>query len=160
MYKIKAFIVKNKLFIINGLIPMILFTILLLSFYPGIFTYDGNVQWKEVQTGLITNTHPFFSTFFMYLLSKIYNSITTVIIYQMILFCFIWGFLCQSIKCTKKQEHLEYIFTFIMCFFPFIGIYTITLWKDIIYTYYLFLISILLFNWSQNNFVFSKGKYI
>ena len=43
---LKKFWIKYNSFIINGLIPTILFTIIFFSFYPGIMTYDGNFQWK------------------------------------------------------------------------------------------------------------------
>ncbi len=160
MKKIKLLIKNNKSFIVNALIPLIVLFILLFAFYPGITTYDGNFQWKEVQSELITNSHPFFSTFFMFLLSKIWNSITIIAVYQILLFSFVWGYLCQKLKCTKRQEYIKYLFSFILSLIPIIGIYQITIWKDIIYTSYLFFISILLFNWANNDFKHSKIKYV
>lgn len=157
---LKKFWIKYNSFIINGLIPTILFTIIFFSFYPGIMTYDGNFQWKEVQSGLITNSHPFFSTYFMYLLSKINNTTTIIILYQIILFSLVWGYLCQSLKCSKKQEYIKYIFTIIMCLTPLISIYEITIWKDIMYTSYLFCIGIMLFNFSKNSYEASIVDYI
>ena len=157
---LKKFWIKYNSFIINGLIPLILFTIIFFSFYPGIMTYDGNFQLKEVQSGLITNSHPFFSTYFMYLLSKIHNTTTIIILYQIILFSLVWGYLCQSLKCSKKQEYIKYIFTIIMCLTPLISIYEITIWKDIMYTSYLFCIGIMLFNFSKNSYEVSIVDYI
>ena len=157
---LKKFWIKYNSFIINGLIPTILFTIIFFSFYPGIMTYDGDFQWKEVQSGLITNSHPFFSTYSMYLLSKIHNTTTIIILYQIILFSLVWGYLCQSLKCSKKQEYIKYIFTIIMCLTPLISIYEITIWKDIMYTSYLFCIGIMLFNFSKNSYEASIVDYI
>lgn len=157
---IRIILIKKKQCIINFLISFITIFLIFLVFYPGIMTYDGNFQWEEVQSGLITNSHPFFSTYFMYLLSKIHNTTTIIILYQIILFSLIWGFLCQSLKCSKKQEYIKYIFTTIMCLTPLISIYQITLWKDIMYTSYLFCIGIMLFNFSKNSYEASIIDYI
>lgn len=153
--KIKSFWLNYSSFIINSLIPILSLVIIFLAFYPGIMTYDGNFQWNEVQTKLITNFHPFLSTYFLFLLSKIHNTTTIVVLYQIVLFSFIWGYLCQSIKCNKEQEKIKYVFTIIISFLPIVSIYQITLWKDIMYTSYLMCIAIMLFNFSRKNYKFS-----
>ena len=157
---VKKKLKENKTFLINILISLIILLIILFAFYPGIVTIDGEYQWSEVQNGIITNSHPFFSTYFMYLLSKIHNSVTIVILYQIILISIVWGYLCKSIICSKKQEYIKYCYTILICLFPLIAIYSITLWKDIIYTIYLFCIGIMMFNWSRCNYVFSKLQYV
>ena len=84
----------KKYYIIIFLITLLVLFLILLGFYPGIVSYDGNNQWQQVKSGIITNAHPFFSTFFMFLLSKIWNSVTIVIIYQIVLFSISWSYLC------------------------------------------------------------------
>ena len=160
MSKILTLIKKHKSFIINAIIPMIIFLILFMSYYPGIITYDGNNQWQQVQSGIITNAHPFFSTYFMYLLSKLHNTTSTVLLFQMIIFSFIWGILCDNLKCSRKLEIVKICFTTIMCLTPIIGIYSITLWKDILYSYYLFALSIILFKGINNDFKYSIFDYL
>ena len=137
----------------------IILLIIFFSFYPGIMTYDGNFQWDEVQSNSITNIHPFFSTYFLFLLSKLHNTTVTAILYQILLFSLAWGYLCQSIKCSRKQEYLKYLVTLIVGLTPLISIYQITLWKDIMYTSYLFCIGIMLFNFSKRNYSSSKISY-
>ena len=152
---------KRKYSII--IIFIICFSILLsvlLGFYPGIVSYDGNNQWLQVQNGIITNAHPFFSTFFMLLLSKIWNSVTIVIIYQIILVSLSWTYLCKVIDIhNKNQIKLVYIYTFFVIANPLVAIYSITLWKDIIYTSYLFLVAVMLYDWTITDYKFSKIKY-
>ena len=67
--KIKKRIVK----LLPFFIPIFIFSIALLAFYPGIMSYDSHVQWGQVQSGAITDGHPFLTTFVMLLLSKIYK---------------------------------------------------------------------------------------
>lgn len=150
----------KKYYIIIFLITLLVLFLILLGFYPGIVSYDGNNQWQQVQNGVITNAHPFFSTYFMFLLSKIWNSVTIVIIYQIVLFSISWSYLCKVLKLNdKKQIILMYIFTILVILMPLTCLYQITLWKDIIYTSYLFICAIMLYDWSSNNYEFSVFKY-
>ena len=147
--------------IVFYIIPFAILIFMLMLFYPGVATYDGYSQWNQVQSKIISDAHPFFSTYFMYMLSKIYNSMTTVIIFQILLFSIIWGYFCNTIKATRKKDfYIKIIFTVFLCFSPLIGIYNITLWKDILYTDYLFLAGLILYSWAKNKFNFPIYKYV
>lgn len=151
---------NNKQYFFVSIISFLILFIVLLGFYPGVVSYDGNNQWQQVQREIITNGHPFFSTFFMLLLSKIWNSITVVVIYQILLMSVTWGYLCKTVESNgKKQKIIMYIFTVITMLCPLISIYSITVWKDTLYTLYLFLCAIILFDWSNNNYIFTIPKY-
>lgn len=112
--KIKQFIIKNNMFFICFSLSFLILLLIYFIYYPGVFTYDGNYQWQQVQSGIINNAHPFFSTYFMYLMSKICNSVTIVIIFQIILFCSIWAYFCNSLKFNLKYENIiKILFTII-----------------------------------------------
>lgn len=150
----------KKNHIIISIISLVILFIVLLGFYPGIVSFDGVNQWQQVQSGIITNAHPFFSTYFMFLLSKIWNSVTMIAIYQIILVSISWGYLCKCINLdNKKQFVIMCIFTVLVMICPLTSIYSITIWKDIIYTSYLLICAIMLFDWSNNNYEFSIFKY-
>lgn len=152
IYKYK----KYLLFII----PIIIFAFVLLGFWPGIYTYDGNNQWGQVVSGDINNAHPFLSTYFILLISKIWNSQTIVIIYQIILFSIIWYIICKDLLNEKKSYKSILIYTIIMCLVPIISIYAITVWKDIIYSYYLLLISYFLYKGAKVDFDYKSSSLI
>ena len=138
---------------------MILF-IVLLGFYPGIVSYDGNNQWQQVQNGMITNAHPFFSTFFMLVLSKLWNNIAIIVLYQIILISITWGYFCKSINLKNKKSIIfTYFFTILVMLLPLTSIYSITVWKDTLYTCYLFLCAIILYDWSDKRYEISVIKY-
>ena len=150
----------NKFPIFVTLLSIIVLAIFLLSYYPGIVSYDGNNQWQQVQSGIITNSHPFFSTFFMLLLSKIWNSVTIVSIYQIIMFSISWGYLINILRVNgKKKKVITIIYTILVMILPLTSIFTITLWKDILYTTYLFLCALILYEWSDNGFKLNNFKY-
>ncbi len=152
IYKYK----KYLLFII----PVIILSFILLGFWPGIYTYDGNNQWGQVVSGNINNAHPFFSTYFILLLSKIWNSQTMIIIYQIILFSLIWYIICKDLLEEKKNYKSILIYTIIICLVPIISIYAITVWKDIIYSYYLLFISYFLYKGAKVDFNYKTSNLI
>lgn len=151
---------KNKKDITIFLILSSIFVFIFLSYYPGIMTYDSNIQWNEVITGKLTNTHPFLSTYFMYLLSKIHKTTTIVILYQIILSAFTIVRIFKVIREKDSKFYIEIILCILIALIPIISIYTITLWKDIIYSYYLLNYAIYLYEWDKNNYSFSNYKYI
>jgi len=146
----------DKKNIIIFLIPFCLFLFLLLVFYPGIITYDGNNQWQQIVNNNKNNGHPFFSTFFMLLLSKIWNFPTVVLIFQVFIFSYFWTYICKTIRknnqnCFKK----ELIYTIIISLIPIISLYSITLWKDILYSYYLMFVIYYIYKGIKNSFNYS-----
>lgn len=150
--------------IVIFLIPFTVFLIALLAFLPGIITYDSSDQWAQVQAGAISDAHPFFHTFVLWVLSKIWNSETIVLIVQIILFSSIWTALCHYLR--KKYNNVKHIFlielliTVVMCCFPIMYMYSITLWKDILYSYCLLALSYFLLVGVDNKFHYSTKQSI
>ncbi|MEG1009715.1 MAG: glycosyltransferase, partial [Clostridia bacterium] len=138
-------------------IPLIIFTIALLSYWPGIMTYDGNYQWNQIQNNYISNAHPFLSTFLPLIISKIWNSQTAVLLFQIVLFSFIWTCICKNFRIfinkndkiaksiDKKQYIVQVIFTILLSITPIIFVYSITFWKDIIYSYSLMALILMIY---------------
>lgn len=143
---------KNNMLIfciMSGLLLIVLF-----SFYPGIMTIDSNNQWNQVLENNITNNHPFFSTFVWWLLSKIWFSPTTLMIFQIILLSIIWTSICNELGNDTKLSR-KIIYTVIMCFVPIIFMYAITAWKDIIYSYMLLLLALMFYIGIKKDFKYS-----
>ena len=134
---------KEKLkIILVFLIPIIILSTILFAFFPGIMSYDSENQWNQVQSGQINNAHPFLTTYVIYLLSKIWNNPAVVALFQIIVFSLMWGAI--SLYICKKNYKKSYIYNIILCFIPIIFIYAITLWKDILYSYFLLILSFML----------------
>ncbi len=138
----KSFFDKYWKDIVIFFIPFLIFILLLLMYYPGIVPYDGNNQWHQVQTGIITDAHPFFSTYFMLLLSKVWYNPLIVILFQIFIFSFFWMYMCNQ---TRNDNNFKWqiFYSAIISFLPIIGIYSITLWKDVLYSYYLMMLGFL-----------------
>lgn len=133
--------------IIIFLIPFLIFIILLFSYYPGLITYDGINQWNQVQNGTINNAHPFFSTYFMLIISKFWNSPRAVLVFQIFIFSFFWSIICN--KTRKNNYGRQVIYTFLISLIPIISMYSITLWKDVLYSYYLMMLAFLTYYFAK-----------
>ena len=144
-------IINNKYTkdLIIFIIPLLIFTLIFNIYYPGIIPFDGNNQWQQVQTKIITNAHPFFSTYFMYLLSKIWNDPKIVIFFQIIIFSFFWMIMCRN---TRKDNFIKQIlYTVFISFIPIISLYSITLWKDVLYSYYMMMLAFITYQIGRDN---------
>ena len=133
-------------------IPIIIFVLALFSFWPGIDTYDGNYQWNQVQSNYITDAHPFFSTYFVGLLSKIWNSKTIVMIFQILSFSLIWMFICKTFRNQGGKIKSQILYTIIISLMPIIFVYAITFWKDVLFSYAVLLLTLMFYIGIKNDF--------
>ena len=127
MTKIIVYIKRNKKEITLFTLLTLITSFIFLCYYPGILTYDSNVQWNEVITGNLTNSHPFLSTYFMYLLSKIHETTTIVILYQIFLSALTITRIYKITREKNTNHYIEIISCIIIALIPIISIYTITL---------------------------------
>ena len=156
MSKIRNFLTNKKTInVFTFLIVVLIHSVVLLSFYPGIITYDGNNQWMQVEAGQIQTNHPFFSTFFMWLISRVITSRVALSLYQILLFAIIWTSICSNLNKDGKKKFRQLIYTCIVCIIPVIFMYTITAWKDIIYSYNLLILSLMIYKGIKKEFKYS-----
>ncbi len=124
------------------MLPMVIvFSIMLLAFWPGIMSPDVMVQWHQVQTGVIDNWHPAYVTLFISLLSKIWNSPTFIIIIQYIIGSSIFAYTLTRIEkyYNVKRKYLL-IVAILFAFFPLNYNLAINLLKDTLYAYWILLL--------------------
>ncbi len=142
----------NQRDLIIFLIPFIIFAGYLFIYNPGILTYDSYNQLHQIATGHFDNWHPFFHTFIEMVLLKIYANPIIIPIVQILTFSTIWMTICKynrnDNQKSSKNFKIQVIITLIIALIPINAIYSITLWKDILFSYLLlltcFLIQVLL----------------
>ena len=118
-------------------------------------TFDSFNQVHQIASGRYTNWHPFFHTFIEMILYKIYSSPISVGIFQILTFSIIWMVICkyfrnndESINLADIKSDREFIIqsiiTLIICLIPINAIYSITLWKDVLFSYALLFLCFLI----------------
>lgn len=115
-------------------------------FAPGILTYDSYNQLNQIRTGTFTNWHPFFHTFIELWLLKIWNNPMIIAIFQILVFSILWTIICKYNRKDKSTKNFifQLLLTIIICINPLNFLYSITLWKDILFSYTLLLVCFLI----------------
>lgn len=122
-------------------VVIIIFGLCLLAFYPALMTSDSPDQINQALTGNYNDAHPMFHSFLIGSFVKTFGSVSSIAIMQIIVFAFIWTSACKitrDVKQTYIVKLLQVLFTLIICFLPINFMYSITIWKDILYTYSIF----------------------
>jgi len=146
---------QNKQFVWLAF-PMILtWLIYLLTFWPGLSSYDTVFQWDEAHTGLFTDAHPAIHTMFISLVSNTYPSIAAIALTQIISLAFVSAWGLSKLKNRGLSTFFVWVLAFCFAFLPVNSLMVITIWKDIPYGCAVFVLFIQFFE-----IVFSKGSWI
>ena len=128
----------NRNDLIIFLIPVIIFSVYLAIFNPGIATIDSFNQLHQIASGHFTNWHPFFHTFIEMLCLKVYPSTISIAVLQILVFSTMWTVICRYVRKDNESSELfriQIVFTAIMCLIPINALYSVTLWKDVLFSY-------------------------
>lgn len=133
--------------IIIALIIIVIFGIALLSFFPGLLTSDVVDEISQAEVNQYYNAHPIFHSFVIGNLTKL-GGIWVPALFQILVFSIIWTYACRMIRKynnTKANKAFQVIFTFIIAIIPLNFLYSITLWKDILYSYSILALLVFIF---------------
>ncbi len=120
----------------------IIFTIILLAYYPGILVSDSMVQWDQVQNHVFTNWHPAYNTIYIYLLTRIWNNPFFVLLVQCFILSLSFGICLSKIeKYYDIKKKYIYISSIIFAIIPLNFNFAITLLKDILYSTFILLLT-------------------
>jgi len=122
---------KNSLlFLIYFLAPVIVFTIYLLAYFPGIMPNDSISQWKQVTRFSFGDWHPVFHTFLEWLITRIWLSPAMIAIVQILMFSFAFASGVFQFDKMGINRKLLIALTLIFAFNPVNGAFSITILKD------------------------------
>lgn len=123
------------------IIPVIIFLFYLHVYNPGILTVDSYSQLHQIATKQYTNWHPFFHTLIEKACIKIYPSPISICVLQILTFSTMWTIICRAFRNNDagydKVFVAQVIFTLVISLIPINAIYSITLWKDILFSYFM-----------------------
>lgn len=138
MKKIKELIKKiDYKDVIIFLIPFIFFGIYLIILYPGVLSYDSYNQIWQFKTMNFNTAHPFFHTFIEMILMSIMNTPAIIGLFQISCFSILWSRICKynRNKFSKFSFYYQIILTLLICLNPLNKVLSVTLWKDVLYSY-------------------------
>ena len=130
---------KDKLNYIDIIIFLFSFFALstaLIAFFPGIVTSDTVVQWSQMDNNVYNSWHPIFHTLLQKLFRTIWNSPAIICIVQITCLALLLTAFCKITRDNEKKFGvicIQILVCCIICFFPINLMYSVSLWKDILY---------------------------
>ncbi len=144
--------ILKREFIFYAILIIIFMVIAILAYYPGYYTLDTNKQWKQVQTGEYKNWHPVMETLFMLKIpSLFYNNLISATIFQCIIIFLILIYFCYFCRKNFLNFKQTLIVLLLIVMNPIFIKYSVTLWKDVIYSWCIFLGTLCLIDISMTN---------
>ncbi len=157
--RFKIFFKENK--IIFFIFPILFFVhiIWLLAFYPGLMSHDSVVQWEQAVNLHLNDTHPYLHTLYFSVLIKFFDSPATIAVVQIFFASLIFS-LIFSYFYEKGIKKMIVFLVLLYCISIPIGLYTITLWKDIPFSLALIGLSFFLYTKLKYDKLLSRWKLL
>lgn len=157
-YKYEYRNISRKRILIYSVPCIVIFSLYLIAFFPGVMTADSMSQWKQIVTHNFDDWHPFAHTFFNMIMLKIWHSPASIALGQILILSFVFAYGMYSLERVGVDKKVLYIATALFCISPVNGIMSITLWKDVLYSIFVFLFTILLVNVIASDGVWLQNK--
>lgn len=132
----------KKVFLFTFLLIVIINSaILFLCKYPGFLTMDSVLQVKQTIEGVYTNSHPFYHTMLLKLLLSIglalfgnmNAAVATYMVFQICFMALSFAFAVMTMKEIGAPKWLVIALVTFFALMPYHMVYSITLWKDVIF---------------------------
>lgn len=160
---------KYSVFILT-LINFLSWLPILISFYPGNFSYDAGTQLRMINFDLVTKYHPVIHTLFLYITMVLGNKIFLSYeigllihsIIQMLIMAFIFSYTLIYLHKNKFPNKINIIFLLMYMFLPIHSMFSITTTKDIIFSglFNLAVIKLIDLSLNTNDFFEKKSNII
>lgn len=134
---------------------ILVWLIYLIAYYPAIMSSDSLSQWNQSVKNSYWDGHPVIHTLFNKMITSIYHSPAAIALSQIVITALIIGFGIYSFeKHGIKQRYLLLTALFFIVV-PTFGFMSIILWKDILFSAFLLLYTIIIIN-----IVYTNGDYL
>ena len=125
-------------FFIYSIPILISCTIFLFAFYPAIMSFDSLTQWKFASFGNYGIEHSVLHTYLIHLLQRIYKSPVMVVILHILIISFLVGYFFSKYEKYNIPRYYLIICSLLIAITPYNGLMSVSLWKDVLYSYAVF----------------------
>ncbi|MGP4059108.1 DUF6020 family protein [Halobacillus sp. H74] len=137
--------------IIYALLPIFFWSIYLVAYYPGTMTPDSLLHWEQIHTYDFSNWHPVVYTWYIMLLTSIWKTPAIVAFSQIVILALFGGYGAYRLEKTGLSTTWVWIGVLLFSAYPLNGIFPIAIWKDIFFSGFIFLFTILIYNIVSTN---------
>ncbi|UTE77341.1 DUF6020 family protein [Rossellomorea sp. KS-H15a] len=125
------------------------------AFFPAGMTPDSLAQWDQAHTKDFNDWHPIIFTWIIMLLTGIWDSPAIISLLQIIVISSIVSYCMLQFERIGVSKKFLYTVTAGFLILPVSGIFPIIIWKDVLYSAFLLLFSIHVFN-----IVYTRGHWL
>lgn len=137
-------------------IPFIVVSsIYLLAFWPGLMTLDSLDQWNQASIGKFSDWHPLFHTLNIWVLIHLWKSPAIVALAQILAMSLVLAWGVEEFRRIGVPSWACWLTIALFCIIPVFPQMTVTLWKDIAYSISTLALSILALK-----VVISRGRWL
>jgi hypothetical protein len=112
-----------------------------------VLSYDSVYQWDQLSTFQFTDWHPAVHTILMWLLTRVWDSPAIVSLFQVAIASLVIGYGLNSIYSLSRLPGYFFIpLGIAISANPIVGVMNVTLWKDVLYSLLVVLLTIIIFN--------------
>ncbi|GAB4219634.1 MAG: hypothetical protein Fur009_6710 [Candidatus Microgenomates bacterium] len=152
--KYKTFFSRQKKFFNNQIFSIFflvfIFTLLLiflLSYWPGIYSIDSFDQINQAKSFLIRDNHPALLTFFYAIILNLFHKKESLIIFQLLFISFVLQIFFNFVFKSNFDRTKKILLSLFFLLNPINIFMSITLWKDLPYSFALLGLLITIFNY-------------
>jgi hypothetical protein len=127
----------------------------LLAFYPGVMTFDSMNEWSQAMSGKYDDLLPVIYALFIRVVTRIWASPAAIAIIQILILGFIAGIWIYLLDELGVPAWLCWVTSILFALSPINLLYPVILWKDILYSAGVLLLTYFLFRmvWVDLNIV-------
>lgn len=130
----------------------------LIAFYPGFMSGDSIDQWKQALTNNYNDWHPVIHTLLIKAVQTIWNHPAAYSILQILIVSAILSYTMNFLYLRGLPKKVILIFSAVFACIPSNGVYVITMWKDIPFSYALLFLTVLIANLLSNYDLFWRRR--
>jgi hypothetical protein len=125
----------KELYCLRYALPcIVIWTVYLVAFWPGLMSPDSIAQWDQVLQTSFSNNYPAFHTLTNWLITRIWLSPAAIATTQIICLSSVFSLTIHELGLWGIGTRLRALITAVFCLSPVNGMMVISLWKDIPYT--------------------------
>lgn len=136
-------------------LPVALSLLYLWAFFPGILMTDSINQWQQAHSTFFNDWHPVMMTWIILLTTKIWDNPAAFVILQLITAGLITGYVIYAFRKMGVNRWLITAGWLFLVFFPLNALYSVIIWKDTLFCYFLLLLTTALIQ-----IIRSEGKWL
>ena len=128
------------------ILPILIFSLYLYTYNPGILTLDSFSLLHQIATGSFSNAFPTFYTLIVIFSLKIFGTLMTVGIFQILVFSLMWMVICRYHRKSEDINEflIQFIITLIICLIPINAAYSIALSSYALFGYSILFLAFLI----------------